>query len=61
MRQSTDEESDNGSRRTRELATRSRVDVTTEEVVNGNVPFTRELEPIAAVPPISVEMTVGKT
>lgn len=32
-----------------------------EEVMDGNVPFTRKLEPVETVPPIRVELAVGKT
>jgi hypothetical protein len=37
------------------VASRGAVDVTAEEVVNGDVPFAREFEPVAGIPP-----TVGK-
>jgi hypothetical protein len=32
--------------------------MSSEEVVNWDVPFTRELEPIGAVPPVRVEVSV---
>lgn len=32
--------------------------MSTEEVVDWDIPFARELEPIGAVPPVRVEMSV---
>jgi hypothetical protein len=42
------------------VAARGRVDVAAEEVVHGLVPFAGELEPVAAVPPVGVELAVGE-
>ena len=37
---------------------RRTVDVTTEKVMNRDVPFAGEFEPVGAVPPVRVEVTV---
>ena len=34
--------------------------MTTQEVVDGDVPFTAELEPVGGIPPVAVEMAVGE-
>lgn len=36
------------------------VDVPPEEVVYGDVPFTREFKPVGGVPPVGVEVAVGE-
>lgn len=36
------------------------VDVTAEEVVNGDIPLAGELEPVGRVPPVGVEVAVGE-
>jgi len=53
-----DEEGDEGGHGTADMRTRGRVDVTTEEVVDGDVPLPGELEPVGAVPPVGVEVAV---
>ena len=40
---------------------RCRINVATEEMVDGNVPLARELEPVETVPPVRIELSVGKT
>ena len=53
-----DEEGDESGHGTADMRTRGRVDVTTEEVVDGDVPLPGELEPVGAVPPVGVEVAV---
>ena len=40
---------------------RGGVDVASEEVVHGDVPFAGEFEPVCAVPPVGVEVAVCET
>jgi hypothetical protein len=56
----TDEECDKGRHGTSNMRSRGAVDVASEEVVDGDVPLTRKLEPIGTVPPVGVEVSVGK-
>ena len=60
MQESRDEESDDGSKRPAQMAPRGTIDMPPEEVVNGDVPLARELQPVAAIPPIGVEVAVGE-
>lgn len=53
-----DEERGERGQRAGEGVPRGRVDVAPEEVVHGDVPLARELEPVAAVPPVGVELAV---
>jgi hypothetical protein len=39
---------------------RCRVDMATEEMMDRDVPFARELKPVQTVPPVRVELPVGK-
>jgi hypothetical protein len=60
MRKRGDEKGDGGRKWSRHVVLRGRVDMATEEVMNWLVPFTGEFEPIAAVPPVCVELTIRK-
>jgi len=39
---------------------RGTVDVSTKEMVDWDIPFARELEPISTVPPVGVEMSISE-
>jgi hypothetical protein len=55
-----DKERDEGCHGTPNVRSGSAVDVSAEEVVNWDIPFTREFEPIGTVPPVRVEMPICK-
>lgn len=42
------------------MASGCRIDVSSEEVMHRDIPFSRELEPITGVPPVGVEVPVGE-
>ena len=46
------QESDEGGHGTRHGVARCRIDMATEEMMDRNVPFAREFEPIETVPPV---------
>lgn len=60
MRQRADQERRHGRKGSAHGSARRRVHVTAKEVVHGNVPLARELEPVEAVPPVGVEAAVGE-
>lgn len=61
MGQGRDKESESRGRGLGEAhAARRGVDVTLQEVVDGDVPGAREGQPVAAVPPVGVEAAVGE-
>jgi len=35
--------------------------MSSEEVMDRDVPFSRKLEPVGTVPPVAIEMSVGET
>jgi hypothetical protein len=55
-----DQEGDEGGHGTGHCVARCRVDMPTEEMVDGDIPLARELEPVKAVPPVRVELPVGE-
>jgi hypothetical protein len=55
---STNQEGDECCHRTSDMRSRGAIDVSTEEVVYGDIPFARELEPVGTVPPIGVEVSI---
>jgi hypothetical protein len=55
-----DEKRDEGSHGTADVGARGAIDMATEEVVNRNIPFTREFEPVGAVPPVGIEVSICK-
>lgn len=58
MSDGTDQEGDECCHGTSDMWSRGAVDMATEEVVDWDVPLAGELEPIGAVPPVGVEMSV---
>lgn len=61
MQGGTDKERDGERGPSRQVVpARSLVDVAQQEVVDGQVPPAGELEPVARVPPVGVELAVGK-
>lgn len=58
--QGADQESDGHGYGGRDVGFGRKKDVAPEEVVDGYVPLPRELEPVAAVPPVRVEVSVGE-
>lgn len=60
MRQRTNQERRHGREGSAHGGARRRVHVAAEEVVYGNIPLARELEPIEAIPPVGVEAAVGE-
>jgi hypothetical protein len=61
VREGADEEGGEGGEGTGEGVSARGVDVAAEEVVDGDVPFAGELEPVAGVPPVGVELAVCET
>jgi hypothetical protein len=55
-----DQEGDEGGHGTGHGVAGCRIDMATEEMMDGNVPFTRELEPVQTVPPVRIELSVGE-
>lgn len=53
-----DEEGDQRRHRPADVRARRAVDVPPEEVVHGDVPLARELEPVCTVPPVGVEVPI---
>lgn len=60
MRQRTNHKRRHGRKRPAHSRARRRVHVTAEEMVHGDIPLARELEPVEAVPPVGVEAAVGE-
>jgi hypothetical protein len=60
VRERRDEEGDARRERAAHVAARGAVHVAPKEIVHGDVPFAAELEPVAAVPPVGVEVAVGE-
>lgn len=60
VRKTGNEKGDECRHGSRHGVARSAVDVPPEEVVNGNVPLAGKLQPVKAVPPVRVELPVGK-
>lgn len=60
VREGADEEGEGRGHWPRDDGARGRVDVAPEEVVHGYVPLAGELEPVARVPPVFVEVAVGE-
>lgn len=58
MEDSADQEGDEHGDGLREVGSSREVNVTEEEVVNGDVPFSREFQPVTRVPPVRVEVSV---
>ena len=58
MRKRRDEKRDKRGQGPRQMVFGRRVDVAPEEVVHGDVPLAGELQPVAAVPPVGVELAV---
>jgi hypothetical protein len=61
VREGADEEGGEGGEGAGEGIAGGGVDVAAEEVVDGDVPFAGELEPVARVPPVGVELAVCET
>jgi hypothetical protein len=55
-----DQERQEHGERTRHVCAADAVNVALEEAVDGNVPLTRELKPVCAVPPVRIEVAVGE-
>jgi hypothetical protein len=55
-----DQESDQSSKRSTNVWTWSTIYMSAEKVVNWDVPFTGEFQPVSAVPPVWVEVPVGE-
>jgi hypothetical protein len=60
MPNSTDKKGDKCRHGTTDMWSGGAVDVPAEKMVHGDVPFSRELEPVGAVPPVRVEMSIGE-
>lgn len=60
MPKSADHERDQGCHIARHVWTGSTINMTAQEVMNRYVPLLRELQPVARVPPIRVEVAIGK-
>ena len=60
MCQRTDQKRSHGREGSAHGGARRRINVATEEVVHGDIPLARELEPVEAVPPVGVEAAVGE-
>jgi len=60
MADGRNEKGDERGHRSADVRSRGGVDVATEEVVHGNVPFAGEFEPVGAVPPVGVEVSVAE-
>lgn len=58
MTDSTDKEGDEHGDSIGEVRSSTEVDVSTEEMVDGDVPFTTEFKPVAAIPPVGIEMSI---
>lgn len=61
MREGADQEGGEGGEGPGERVSGGGVDVAAEEVVDGDVPFAGELQPVARVPPVGVELAVCET
>jgi hypothetical protein len=61
MANGTNEKGDERGERSADMRTGGRVDMATEKVMYWDVPFAGEFEPVNAVPPVRIEMTVCKT
>lgn len=57
----TDQECNGHGHRSGDICFGGEKHVAAQEMVDGNVPLAAELEPIAAVPPIRVEVAIGET
>lgn len=60
MADGADEEGEDGGVGAAVAGPRGAVDVAAEEAVDGHVPLAAELHPVGAVPPVGVEVAVGK-
>ena len=58
MREGADQEGGEGGEGPGERVSGGGVDVAAEEVVDGDVPFAGELQPVAGIPPVGVELAV---
>lgn len=43
------------------MPSRRGIYMSSEKVMNGNIPFPRKLQPIARIPPVGIEMTIRET
>lgn len=55
-----DEEGNDSGREAANMRSASAIYVTTEEAVDRNVPLAREFHPVGRVPPVRVEVAIGK-
>lgn len=60
MPDGADQEGNESGHGTTDMGSRGAVNMSAEEVVNWDVPFAGELEPISTVPPVGVEVSVCK-
>ena len=60
MPKSTNHKRDESRHIARDMRPRGTINMAAQEVVNGDIPLPRELEPVAGIPPVGVEVAVGE-
>lgn len=60
MAHSTDQKRDDGGADPANIRSTGAIDMSSQEAVDGNVPFPAELHPVCAIPPVAVEVSIAE-